>query len=660
MLSARASRIRGEAPGYLLAAAIAAAALWIAYDDGSYGLPNRASLAIAVFWGILVGLGLGVLSLASFPRSTAIIGGLIATLSLWTLLSVSRSPSAEGAFIEFNRVSLYLGVYVLVVLASTRRTVGRWADGLAAAVVMVTVVALVSRLFPGSFSDRGLATFLPSAATRLSFPVGYWNGLGVLVGLGVPLLLRVALVARRPWVRGLALAPLPAMGSVLYLTSSRGGFATAIVGIAVFVALTERRWSAATAAAVAAAGSALAIVTLLDRRELVNGPLGTDLVREQGRGAALLIGLACAACGVAYGAGVRLLGPRIRPRRTIGRIAVAVVVVGLAAVIVASDPAQRFETFKQTPEQAENVGGGDFVRAHLLSGGGSGRWQFWSAAFDQWREYPVLGEGAGSYEARWAEHASFSYFVRDAHSLYLEVLGELGIVGFTLIAGLVLAGIGVGARRSLRAAGEMRVTVAALTSVFAAFAFAAGFDWIWELAAVSVVALVALALISGPSTVALEPVHLAQPGESPHWTSTHRVVLGVIASVIAWILLSAQAISLLADREVARSQHAVARGDLEEAADAAEAARNIQPWATTPYLQLALVSEEAGNLDRARVWIDEAIERNRRDWRLWLVSARIETRLGRVAIAERSLLRAAELNPRSPLFEGLLEDTVGR
>ena len=134
----------------------------------------------------------------------------------------------------------------------------------------------------------------------------------------------------------------------------------------------------------------------------------------------------------------------------------------------------------------------------------------------------------------------------------------------------------------------------------------------------------------------------------------------MIVAVTAWFLLSAQAITLLSDREVARSQDAVGRGDFSEAATAASAARNIQPWAATPYLQLALVSEAAGDLSRARIWIGEAIERNERDWRLWLVSARVETRLGRMAAAERSLRRAIELNPRSPLFEGFLEDVSGR
>ena len=117
-------------------------------------------------------------------------------LALWTLVSLLWAPSAEATFDEFNRVSLYLAVYVLVVLAPTAdtgRPLGRRAR---ARRVAIAAGSFVSRLFPGSFPDRDLATFLPCAATRLSFPLGYWNGLAIFVGLGIPLLLRVALVAR--------------------------------------------------------------------------------------------------------------------------------------------------------------------------------------------------------------------------------------------------------------------------------------------------------------------------------------------------------------------------------------------------------------------------------------------------------------------------------
>jgi len=650
----RAIRDVRVAPGHVLVAIIAAAVVWIAYDDGSYGLPARATLAIAVLWGIVVGLALRVLSLSRLPRGAAAVGGFLVALVAWTLVSIAWAPSAEATFAEFNRAALFLAVYVLVVLTARRETVGRWADALAIGIAVVAVVALVSRLFPGSFPDRDLPAFLPSAATRLSFPLGYWNGLAIFVALGIPLLLRIALLRGHGRVGAVALALIPVSVSVVYLASSRGGFLAVAVGFVVFLFLTHERWSAVGATVVAAGGSAVAIGVLHSRSELVNGPLDGDLARDQGLSAALLIALTCLAVGISYRLGVLLLGPRLRPGRTAGRAAVAVAVLGVVVAIVAADPAKRFETFKRVPDET-SVQGDDFVRAHLLSGNGSGRWQFWSAAVDQWRDHPVLGQGAGTYESWWAEHASFTYFVRDAHSRYLEALGELGILGFVLAVGLVVSGIAVGARRSLRFEDELRVTVASLTATVAAYAVTAGLDWLWELTAVSVVAIVALALVSGPATVAYAPARAALDGESAGWIARHRVAVAVGVVLVAWVLICGQAISLLSDRELARSRAAVADENFSRAASAAEAARNIQPWAATPYLQLALVSEAAGDLPRSRIWIGEAVERNRRDWRLWLVAARIEAKLGRTQAAEQSLRRAIALNPRSPLFEGLLE-----
>jgi len=79
--------------------------------------------------------------------------------------------------------------------------------------------------------------------------------------------------------------------------------------------------------------------------------------------------------------------------------------------------------------------------------------------------------------------------------------------------------------------------------------------------------------------------------------------------------------------------------------------RSIQPWADSPYLQLALLEEQAGDLNRAHSWIRQAIDRDHNDWQLWLVAARIETRLGAVEEAARSLAEAKRLNPRSRLFQ---------
>jgi Tfp pilus assembly protein PilF len=55
-------------------------------------------------------------------------------------------------------------------------------------------------------------------------------------------------------------------------------------------------------------------------------------------------------------------------------------------------------------------------------------------------------------------------------------------------------------------------------------------------------------------------------------------------------------------------------------------------------------------MDGARAAIEDAIERDPLDWRLWLVRTRLEAKDGDVADARRSLARAVELNPESPLF----------
>jgi hypothetical protein len=634
---------------------VAAAFFWVAYDNGSYGLESRNTLAVAIWWALIVALVFGLLPREPVPTAAVVVGGLITSLAIWTLASLMWTPNEEASFDEFNRVSLYLGVFTLVAISSRRGSLGRWADGVAVSTAAVAGVAVASRLFPGAFPEGDFPTFLPGVVTRLSFPLGYWNGLAIFLALGVPLLLRAALVARSPVLRGLALAPMPVIASALYLASSRGGVATAFFGSLMLFILTERRWAAAAAFGVSFGGGATAIAVLLDRNELVNGPLATDLVERQGRGAALLIGLTCVATSFLYGLGAHLLEGRIRMRAPAGRIVVVIAIVVTVVGVVVSNPAARAKSFKALPSDAA---GPDFVKAHLLSGGGSGRWQFWSAAIDEWNANRLLGDGAGSYESWWAQHASFSYFVRDAHSLYLEALGELGVPGFALTVALVVAGVAVGVRRSWRVPGEEGVTTAALTAVFAAYGLALSFEWMWELTAVSVVGFTALALVTGPATAPLEQPRIADSNQ-PRRIARSRFGFGVATLVLAWGLICAQAIPLLASREVGRSQRAASDLDLREAAEDAEAAREIQPWAATPYVQLALANEQAGALVRARAWINEAIERDRRNWRIWLVSARLETKLGRPVAAEASLRRAAELNPRSPLFEGLLADTTG-
>jgi hypothetical protein len=414
------------------------------------------------------------------------------------------------------------------------------------------------------------------------------------------------------------------------------------VAIVVLMALTSRRWATAGALLIGGGASAGAVAVLLSRDELVDSPLTSSVAESQGRSAALLIGLLCAVAGAAYGLLAYVVPAPPRASRAFSTAFAAVLVLVAIAAVIAVHPVRRYEHFKEIPPELT----GASVQEHLFSTSGNGRWQWWTSAVDEWQTRPVVGRGAGSYEAWWAEHASIPAFVRDAHSLYLETLGELGLVGLGLLLAFLVSCLVTGARRLAgRPEGE-RAAVAVLLALVAAFLFEAGIDWMWELTAVSVVAVFALGLLTGPATEReLTGLQAAEARRG-------RPLLRIALAAIAFGLIVAEAIPLLANMEVRRSQEAVVSGNLGEALDRAQSARSIQPWAASPYLQLALVQELGGRIDEAERSIETALANDRSDWRLWLVAARIQTKAGDIEAARASLAKARQLNPKSELFAG--------
>jgi Tfp pilus assembly protein PilF len=116
-------------------------------------------------------------------------------------------------------------------------------------------------------------------------------------------------------------------------------------------------------------------------------------------------------------------------------------------------------------------------------------------------------------------------------------------------------------------------------------------------------------------------------------------------------------VPMLAQERLEQSQANAERGEVAAALDSAEDARSLEPWASSPYLQLALVEEQAGQLRRANRHVQQALARDSRDWSTWLVAARIQTKAGSIRAGRRSLRRAEALNPKSQLFEDLREQT---
>jgi hypothetical protein len=620
--------------------AVAIVVFWLGYDGGSYSLTSRSTAAIAFAWAVIVGVASGLLPASRRWRSALVPAAFLAMFALWAAASTSWAASAEDAFTEFDRATLYLAVFVLAALGTSRFTAARIADGLALGISAVGFVALLARLFPGFVSQSDLQTLLPAAFTRLSYPVNYWNGLGILLALAFPLLLRVA-AAERSWiVRAVAVVPLPMLAATIYLTSSRGAFAVLALGVVAFLLLAQDRWAVVEAGALVGVASLLAILVLHARPSVVNPPLKGSAPSGPGQTAFMLIALLCLGAGVAYGARLRFLPP-LRVAAVAGRAASAVVVVGLILALLVSHPVRHWQSFKAPPVPPK-PGQIDYVQTHLFSANGSGRWQFWGAALHEFEKRPVGGKGAGSFEAWWAQHGSLAVFVRDAHSLYLETLGELGIVGFVLLLAALLFPVALGVAALMRAPPAERTTHAALLAAALGFLFALALDWMWELTVVSIVGFALLGLLAGLGG--------AEPRRPPSSSRIPRVAATASAAVVGLALIAGQAIALLSETRLDASQAAVRRGDTASALSDARAARDVEPWAASPYLQLALIDEAVGQLGGAEDRIRQAIHRDETDWRLWLTQARIQTKRGEIRAARKSLKRARELNPRSPIF----------
>src|SRR5687767_14530927 len=138
----------------------------------------------------------------------------LALLGVWMLVSASWSDAPGRATLEFTRLLLYGLVLALCASLTPREHRLSWAlRGLVLAIAAICVAGLITRLRPDIWSETGLE------ASRLDFPITYWNGLGLIGAAGAVLALHLSASSREPWpVRVLAAAAVPIAAVTVYLT----------------------------------------------------------------------------------------------------------------------------------------------------------------------------------------------------------------------------------------------------------------------------------------------------------------------------------------------------------------------------------------------------------------------------------------------------------
>jgi O-antigen ligase len=612
----------------------------LAYRHGSYGDLQRAEVAAVACVAATAVVALRARLYRTWP--VVALGGMLLGLTAWNALSLTWAESADQVVPQVVLLSLYTGVFFVVAYTVQRRDVGAWCDGFAFAIAAIGIVALLSRFFPNLFETGRLdLALLSGGASRLGFPLGYWNGLGVFVACGTPFFVRSAVATRGGTARQLlSVAALPVVGVVVYLASSRGAALTAIVALAVYVLLSGSRWvSAAAAALLGVVGSVLALAVVSTKDGLIDGATGQAAANAPW----VLVGVltVCLVTGGAFALAEQRVLRAWHPSRRIGTAALVAAGVFVLAGLVAVDVPARYEAFKRSPLAAESAVTSN--RSHFLSSGSTGRWQLWSSALDEFRSAPVLGGGAGSFEAWWAEHGTLPVFVRNAHSLYAETLAEVGLVGFAFLLAFLAGGLTVGVSLVRRTRPHARYQPAALVAAIAGFATAAALDWVWQLPAIGAIAVACIALLAGAAS---EQVEGAPAGPDPRAAKGVAVVVAVV--LLPLVMLAT--VDAATQIRLGGSVRAAARGDGAAAVTDAQAARALEPWSAKPLLQLGLVEERFGSLPVARAAVDEAVSKDPGNWRLRLIAARLQAKVGDVKAASRSLRAAAALNPRSPLF----------
>jgi hypothetical protein len=619
--------------------------LYLALKGGGYDVIVRSEVGIAAWWIVLVGALVGLLPVARLGAAPWTAMGLLAALAVWTAIGIGWSESAERSVGELGRITSYLGVMTLAVMVGGRGALRRTVAAVAAAVGIVAALALLSRFQPSLFPPDQMSQFLPSAGRRLSYPVNYWNGLAALIAIGTPLLLWVATAARTIVAQALAASALPAALLAVYLTFSRAGTAATAIAVALLIALHPRRLTLLPPIVAGGCGGAILIAAIRQREALENG-LGGSIADRQGDEMLAITLVVC--CGVALLTAALAYAERhelIRWPHVPKRVAVTALAAGVVAATIAALAAGLPGAASDAWDDFKATGGAGSGAERLTSISGNGRYQLWEAAVDANASAPLNGIGAGTFEYWWARDGSQGFFVRDAHSLYMEMLAELGVVGLLLVGGFVIVVLITGVGRCLRRRDnhELAALLAAATAGAAAFAVVAASDWVWELAAVAVAFLLLAAVIVGP-TGRGETRTTSSAGPRPRTALLAPLALVSLASIAAIAIPMAGAAS------VRESQAQAEAGALDEAITSARTAQSVQPYAATAKLQEALILELNGDLPDALEAARAATRDEPTNWRTWFVRSRLEAQNGNAHEAVDAYRKARSLNPRSPLF----------
>jgi hypothetical protein len=581
----------------------------IALAGGGYGGVALGLSTIAVWFAVIVAV-LVPGETRVLARPFVIAAAALVVLVVLSALSLGWSIDRETGFTDVVRIGAYLGVFLIGGLL-LRPGSGRSAlAGVGGGLVAVSLLALGSRLLGIGAGDAELVATMPSSAGRLSYPVGYWNALGSIAAMAVPVMIWLAATTRSRVVMTIALVSVPPVIVTADMTSSRGALVAAAIGVLIVIAASKYRARAVAAVAIAVFASAPAIVAVALEPGILAGPGSPPGRAELVVCLAMLAGILTAGLigpGLVARTGQSPV-PGLRMRHLL--VAAMVAMTTTVALVGAGEIAGDF---------AVTAGREATPSGNQLSVSGSGRAQFWSTALEAFEADPLRGIGGGSFGLWWNRHGTLETSVQSVHSEPLELLAELGPLG--LAAFLVFFGTAAvaGIPRARRRDGS---AAAAALGLVTTGLVGVAIDWTWDVPAVAIPMLLAAAVLTGRSLASADPAMRSSVPRQLLPVPAPLLAVGASAFALAAVWAGGT-LAITTDR-LESSRDAAAVGNLAGAAADARSAAAVQPWAAEPWIRMATIEQAAGNLTAARLAVERAIRLAPDDFRPWLLAATID------------------------------------
>jgi O-antigen ligase len=616
----------------LASAALLAAALFYGGGSRDERVTLIGTVAVLVAGASLAAAWLGLLPLPALDRWASAFLVLLGGVVVWSGIGLWWSIAPDLTWRYANRGLAYaafcvLGLLVAVVIPRSLRMV---AGGFAVLVATVIGWALAGKIAPTLYEDS-------FRFARLRDPLEYWNALALVAGMGIPLALWIAASrVHSNVVRALGALLLFATSVALLLTYSRGGVAVAVVAVVLWLVLTDRRLEGVAALVVAGVPALAVSAWAFGRPGLSEDGQPYSVRFDDGvRFGVVLAVVGAVVFGLAYLASryeerrppTPELAHRVLRWSLLGAALAAALVVALALVL--ADPVDwvgdQVNDFTNPTTQPVSQG-----PARLGSIGSNNRWGWWQEAWETFTDHPVGGAGAGTFRLVHLELRDNANVVTEPHDLPLQALAETGLVGFLLAAGAAITALVAVWRALRRLEGEEWAAGLALAAAALLYPLHGLVDYDWDFIAVSAPFFFLLGVLLAASA------------------AVQRVRRPFEALAIAGVALAAFTSLLtpwLSDRKADAARDSLVEDRAAEAADQADAARALNPFAVDPLFLAAEAAYALGNAREALRLYVRATELQPRNWNTWYELGTFEAGLKSYDWAELHLARARELNP---------------